>query len=74
VTRRADPERIYAARRAATFHRLVDADRLDELDAEHWIARWERHAAELELARFEPAFWENAAGWIRLERAEERRR
>jgi hypothetical protein len=44
MARRADPERIYLARRAATFRRLVDDDHLGELDAEHWIAAWEREA------------------------------
>jgi capsular polysaccharide biosynthesis protein len=37
--RRAKPEKIYLARRAATFNRLVAERHLDELDAEHWIAR-----------------------------------
>jgi hypothetical protein len=39
MARRADPERIYQARRAATFRRLIDVDRLDEFLAEHWVSR-----------------------------------
>jgi hypothetical protein len=38
MSRRGDPERIYQAQRAGIFMRLVSAERLDELDAEHWIA------------------------------------
>jgi hypothetical protein len=39
MARRADPERIYKARRAETFRPLIDVDRLDELLAEHWVSR-----------------------------------
>jgi hypothetical protein len=39
-----DPERIYQAQRAGIFGRLTKNGRVDELDAEHWISRWERHA------------------------------
>jgi len=74
MTRRPDPERIYQAHRAATFRRLVDAERIDELEAEHWIARLERHAAELEPPWLQATFWDDAAGWIRLQRAQELRR
>ena len=42
MTRRGNPELIYRAQRAGVFNRLRDAERLDEFDAEHWIARWER--------------------------------
>ena len=42
MSRRGDPERIYQAQRAGVVIRLVSAERLDRLDAEHWIARWER--------------------------------
>ena len=64
MPRRADPERIYAARRAATFRRLVDVDHLDALDAEHWIARWELEAAVQDLERLTAEFWDAGARWI----------
>jgi hypothetical protein len=47
MTRRGNPERIYQAQRAGIFARLRDAERINELDAEHWISRWEREAAVL---------------------------
>ena len=62
--RKPDPERIYLARRDAIFHRLVDEQRLDELDAEHWIAAWEREATPRGLERHSGAFWEEGRVWI----------
>ena len=44
MPRGGDPERIYLAQRAGAFMRLVTAERLDQLDAEDWISRWEREA------------------------------
>ena len=63
-------ERIYEARRAAAFRRLVDVDHMDQLDAEHWIARWEREAQTLGVGRYAAEFWPDGAVWI----AETRRR
>ena len=60
MPRRGDPELIYRAQRAGIFKRLRDAERLDELDAEHWIARWERHVADAELVLDGGAFWDEA--------------
>jgi len=61
--RRTDPQRIYIARRAARFRRLVDGDHLDELDAEHWISRWEREAEASGRAR-NNHYWSDAWDWI----------
>jgi hypothetical protein len=66
--RKPDPERIYQARRAATFRRLVDEHRLGELDAEHWMARWEREADARALDRRTDAFWQDSARWITEQR------
>jgi hypothetical protein len=44
MPRRGDPQKIYQAQRAGVFMRLVQSERLDQLDAEHWISRWEREA------------------------------
>ena len=60
MPRRGDPELIYRAQRAGIFNRLRDAERQDELDAEHWIARWERHVADAELVLDGGAFWDEA--------------
>ena len=51
MTRRGDPERIYQARRSATFAILTQTRAIDELDAEHWMARWEREAERQGLDR-----------------------
>jgi hypothetical protein len=62
MPRRGDPERIYQAQRAGIFMRLVSAERRDQLDAEHWISRWEVPGSQ--------GFWD--AGWLWI--AENRRR
>jgi hypothetical protein len=62
--RKPDPKRIYQARRSAIFHRLMDEQRLDELDAERWIAAWEREAEARALDRRTDAFWQDSARWI----------
>ena len=73
--RRGDPERIYQAQRAGIFRRLVTGERLNELDAGHWISRWEREAEASGRTRDNHyrsrAFWHawhGAAliGWWRL--------
>jgi hypothetical protein len=61
--RRGDSERIYQAQRAGIFRRLVDAERLNELDAEHWISRWEREVEASGRARDEH-HWSDAWEWI----------
>ena len=63
MTRRGDPERIYHAQRAGIFRRLVDQQRVIELDAEHWISRWEREAEASGRAR-DNHHWSDAWTWI----------
>ncbi|HEY3193629.1 MAG TPA: hypothetical protein VGK42_00140 [Candidatus Dormibacteraeota bacterium] len=67
--RKPDPQRIYLARRSATFRGTVDEHHLDELRAEHWIAAWEREAETRGIDRRTDAFWHAASAWI----AEQRR-
>lgn len=64
MTRRADPERIYQARRAATFTRLTQSRAVDDLEAEHRIAAWEREAAAHGVDRLTAAFWDAGDKWI----------
>lgn len=64
MTRRADPERIYEARRAALFRNLSAAGKVNELDAEHLIAAWERSPEAALMERLTPEFWEAAQLWI----------
>jgi hypothetical protein len=59
MPRRGDPERICQAQRAGIFARLRDAERVNELDAEHWIARWEREAEGSGWAR-DNHYWSDA--------------
>jgi hypothetical protein len=69
MTRRADPERIYLARRAALFGNLTRTRVIDEFGAEHLIAAWERSPEAQALDRLTPGFWEAADGWIAERRA-----
>jgi hypothetical protein len=50
------------------FRRLVEAERINELDAEHWIARWEREAEAIDRTRDSPGFWDDAWRWIEQQR------
>jgi hypothetical protein len=49
---------------------MVTAQRMDPLDAEHWIAQWEREAERLGLDRLTEQFWQEGDAWI----AENRRK
>lgn len=64
MTRRADPERIYRAWRAAVFRNLTATGKIDELEAEHRMASWEREAERQGLDRFTIEFWEAGQRWI----------
>jgi hypothetical protein len=66
MTRRGDPERIYQAQRAGIFQRLVEGERVNVLDAEHWIARWEREAEAAGRVRG-TGFWDDGWRWIAAE-------
>ena len=70
MPRRRDPERIYQAQRAGLFIRLVLAERLDEFDAEHWLARWEREAEANGPAVGSQGYWDAAWRWITENRRE----
>jgi hypothetical protein len=61
MPRRGDPDRIYQAQRAGIFTRLRDTERVNELYAEHWIARWAREAEASRWARDSQGYWD--AGW-----------
>lgn len=68
MTRRGDPERIYQAQRHGVFRRLVDEQRVYELDAEHWIARWEREAEAAGRGR-DDHYWSDGWEWIAANRS-----
>lgn len=62
MTRRADPERIYAAQRAGTVARLTD--RLGPTRAEALVARWEAEAEIRGVGRDTRAYWSEAERWF----------
>jgi hypothetical protein len=66
MSRRSTPERIHAARRAATRNRLI-GERMNEETADAWIAAWEAKTADDGL---EPgsAYWQAAWDWIAEQR------
>jgi hypothetical protein len=68
MARRADPERIYAARRSAVFAKLTQTGAIDELEGEHRIAAWEREAERQGLDRLTAAFWEAGDHWMAAQR------
>jgi hypothetical protein len=68
MPRRGDPEKIYQAQRYGVFMRLVNAERLDQLDAEHWLSRWEREAEANGPSAGAQGYWDAAWEWIAKER------
>jgi hypothetical protein len=72
MSRRSTPERLNAARRAATLARLIGDGELPDR-AEAWIARWEGTEEAKALPR-DGAYWEAARDWIVERRAAGRKR
>lgn len=70
MSRRADPARIHAARRAAVRNGLMDYGMSLE-DAERWCDAWEIEAASQGLAR-DGDYWDAGKAWIAAERAARR--
>jgi hypothetical protein len=68
VSRRDDPGRIYQAHRAGLFRLLVDTERVNELDAEHLLARWEHDAEATGRPRDSVRYWVDAWQWIEDQR------
>ena len=70
MARRADPERIDEARRAALCNALTGTGMSPET-AERWLAAWADEAASRGLQR-SAAYWTAAAVWIAAERVKRR--
>ncbi len=66
MSRRADPQRIDVARKAATRRRL-SLDGVTEEAADAWIAAWHAQAARNGLPR-DAGYWTAAWEWIAAER------
>jgi hypothetical protein len=71
MSRRPTPERLDAARRAATRNRLI-GERVSAPTADAWIAAWEAKATEDRLERGS-TFWEAGWAWISAGRKERMR-
>jgi hypothetical protein len=54
----ADPERVFAARRAAVLDRLVRDHGVPREWASAWLESWQGGAADLHDLRRDPTFWE----------------
>ena len=67
MARRADPERIHQARRAAVRNGLTDFGMPLE-EAERWCVAWELEAAGRALPK-DSAYWQLGGDWIAEERA-----
>jgi hypothetical protein len=67
MTRRADPERIFQARRASVRNTLTGSGMTLEV-AERWCDAWEIEAAGRGLPR-DAAYWQAGQEWIAAERA-----
>ncbi len=62
MARRADPERIHVARRAAIRNRLISTGKDPDV-AERWCDAWEAEAALRGLKR-DGDYWEAGSRWI----------
>lgn len=72
MSRRADPDRIFTARRIAVRNRLV-GDGWSEETAEQWVAAWQVEADRQGLERANPDYWKGAAYWVAEEKQAGRR-
>jgi hypothetical protein len=63
---RADPERIFQAKNAATIERLV-GEGIPRSMVDAWIESYEGGDADMHRARGDPNFWQNAHHYARGE-------
>jgi hypothetical protein len=63
MSRRSTPERLDAARHAATRNRLIGEARMSEDRADEWLARWAAQASQ-EARERDAAYWDAAFEWI----------
>ena len=66
MARRADPERIFQARKAATIERLI-GDGIPRAMVDAWIESYEGGDADMHRSRADPNFWDNAYNYARGE-------
>jgi hypothetical protein len=63
MSRRADPARIFAARRPGLRYGLMDYG-MPEQTADAWCDAWEVEADRQGLYRRSAGYWDGAADWI----------
>ena len=68
MSNRADPERIYQARRAANVNRLIQEEHLLPERAASLVAAWEAEGKRLGLDRLSDDFWTAGREWIEEQR------
>jgi hypothetical protein len=64
MARRPDPLRLYAARRAGLFQRLISEGKLSKQTSELRLSAYESHAGMLHLDARKPEWWDGARAWI----------
>jgi hypothetical protein len=67
MARRADPERINQARRAAIRNVLIDESRMPPATADEWIAKWETEATNRGMTPGSD-YWTIGLVWIKEQR------
>ena len=67
MARRADPERINEARRAAIRNVLIDESRMPAATADEWIAKWETEASNRGM-KPSSEYWTIGLVWMKEQR------
>ena len=67
MSRSTDPERLFAARKAATLERLISDHGIPREWAVAWVESWEGGAADLHDFRRDPKFWDNGYAYVMRE-------
>jgi hypothetical protein len=70
MARRADPQRIFEARRSAVLYSLMDTG-MDEATADRCCSAWIIEATRRRLPR-DAEYWRRGAEWIAAERPSRR--
>ena len=63
MARRADPERIFTARRMAVRNTLA-SEGMSVDTAEAWLIAWQGEGARLELDRMGSEYWTLGLAWV----------
>ena len=67
MARRADPERIFTARRMAVRNALA-SEGMSVETAEAWLDEWQSEGGRLELDRMGSEYWTLGLAWVHEQR------